>query len=184
MMSNPNGNNEDLVDAVRLLEDADNWRQKYVVYADESEKLKQRKQAIAQWLPLSADWTKIDERVRSLAAEAGVDVVALRQLDRHVGSRVGVVECECQLKGTFQAICVLTQQLSDLNAKGAAARQASRVRDQEWTYPVWCHQIRLQRLPVIVDNQIQCAATLTIRVPYAAKGSAAANILMQESNDA
>ena len=102
MLTNAADNNEELSDAIRLLNEADSWRQKYVAYAEEYETLEQRRDAITQWLPRSVDWASVDANFRDLASASRVEVVSWRQLQKHVGSRVGVVECECQSKEAFR----------------------------------------------------------------------------------
>lgn len=198
MMSDTADNKGGLADAILLLDHADSWRQKYITYVDESESLKRRADMIATWLPASVDWERLDEGVRESAAIFNVEIVSLRKNESHVGSRVGVVVAECQVKGNFHSICQWMRQLSATGAEASSDVSAtsppiSNVSSSASPHPqhnvqsrspVWCHRIRMMRLPLPDANETQCAATLMIRVPYAAKGSAAANIVSKEPTDA
>ena len=79
----------DLGDAAQLTKNADHWRRMYTVNYRQSQTLDARTESIAAWLPKSVDGDGIESQIRSIAESTGLTVLAVKQGDRHVGTRVG-----------------------------------------------------------------------------------------------
>lgn len=160
----------DLNDAAALLENAEQWRQLYTVNYRQSRVVDDRSQSIASWLPTSVDWTKTENDIRLIADSTGLSILAIQSGDVHVGTRVGVVSSSCEVQGSYQALCRFLHEL--------ACR----------TQPIACSEIRLNRL-VGEDDELangtpSCNVTLSLRIPFAAAGTAAEQLLQPEASDA
>ncbi len=159
----------DLGDAAKLISEADQWRKRYALHYHQGQAIDVRRAAIEGWLPRNADWEQTHKRVHSLARSCDVSIVSLEKSKRHVGLRVGVDAATCRVEGSYDAIC-----------RFLVAITGSKI-------PLACNEITVVRIPADggrEEPRPPCAATLSLRVPFAAKGSVAAQLLSAESSDA
>tara|TARA_R110002049_G_scaffold27321_3_gene94420 strand:+ start:58676 stop:59395 length:720 start_codon:yes stop_codon:yes gene_type:complete len=170
-----------MADAIELLEQAADWRADYVACTNERDALQRRIETISRWLPQSVDWTQVNDQVRRAGFDTRVEVVQLRQLENHVGERVGVLIAECQVKGRFNSIYEFIHRISTAQDYTASDNDPGSTAAH---LPVWCQSVRLQRVPDVVDGEVQCVATVMMRVPYAAEGTAAARLFAKDLTDA
>lgn len=156
-----------LVEAAALVDQQVQWQQRETAVKLRRKNVRARVGTIRAWLPESADWETIQQDFEAIAAAADVSVLDLDQGDAQVGARMGVLQATCRLRGAYPGFCRLLHQLAR--------------RDQ----PIWCHEIRLQRAPVspaegaVVPGK-PYLATLSLRIPYAAAGTAAGKLLQEE----
>ncbi len=160
----------DLHEARTLIAQADSWRKQYTQVFQESQQIDRDVDAIEQWLPRQLDWDGTVQQVQTIAASSNVKIVLVGDSTEYVGSRVGVAVASCQVEGSYDAICRFVVALSD-------ARQ-----------PITCSELQLQRMQPQQswggDRQTPCAATLTLRVPFAAEGSIASRLLSTDRPNA
>ena len=157
----------DLNDAAALIENADQWRQLYTVNFRTSQAVDQRIRSIASWLPESVDWPSTENEIRSIGESAGLTFLTIKQGDRHVGTRVGVVSSTCDVQGSYGSLCRF---LNELHAR---------------PQPIACSEIQLHRTVGDAESEAEktappCRATLSLRIPFAASGTAAGSVLLPE----
>lgn len=160
-----------LGDARELIENAKQWRQQYTVDYLTSQDIDELVESISMWLPKSVDWSSAEQDIRSIAATTEMTILAIEQGDHHVGKRVGVVTAICSVQGSYQSLCEF---LNELNKR---------------PHPIACSEIALHRLTA--DERLDagpaetgCTATLSLRIPFAASGTAAGQLLSTEIKNA
>lgn len=157
----------DLVDAVALVDQHERWQSREVAAKQKRRNLGARVRAIRGWLPEAVDWEVVRQDFESMADAADVSILDLDPGESQIGGRVGVLQVTCRLRGDYASFCRLLHQLAH--------------QDQ----PIWCHEIRLERAPAspaegtVVPGK-PCLATLSLRIPYAAAGTAAGKLLQEE----
>jgi Tfp pilus assembly protein PilO len=161
----------DLNDAAALIENADQWRQLYTANFRTSQAVDQRVRSLATWLPESVDWPSTEKEIRSIGESAGLKFQAIKLGDRHVGTRVGVVSSSCDVQGSYSSLCRFLSAL-----------------DQR-PQPIACSEIKLHRTAGDAESETErttplCRATLSLRIPFAASGTAAGSLLRLERKDA
>ncbi len=128
---------------------------------------------IQAWLPERQPWDQIRSSVQSVAIQSHVQLVALDRGKTHAGTRVSVQEALCEVHGSYSHLCQFLKRLSELPS------------------PFWCGEIRMVRKQDLAressmgDATPRCLATLTIRVPFAGKGTIAKKLLnrIQEGDE-
>ncbi len=160
-----------LGDARELIENADQWRQKYTVNYTASQDIDERVRSIFAWLPKTVDWSGVEQDIRSIGATTEITILTLEQGDQHVGKRVGVVTATCHLQGSYQSLCKFLNELSNQ------------------THPIACSEITLQRVTADKGREprtaeTRCTARLSLRIPFAASGTAAGQLLSTETKNA
>jgi hypothetical protein len=161
----------DLNEATALNENADQWRQLYTVNFRRSQSVEERADLINAWLPQSVDWPNTEQDIRSIGDSVELTTLVIKRGKSHVGMRVGVVVATCEVEGSYQSLCRFLSELKD--------------RPQ----PIACSEIKLQRLGESTNIESEgpsqpCKATLTLRIPFAAMGTAAGQLLPAETNHA
>jgi hypothetical protein len=154
----------DLADAATLIDNADQWRQLYTVNYRRSQAMDQHAASIADWLPTSVDWPNVENDIRLMGQSASLKVLSIKKGDRYVGTRVGVLSARCDVKGSYASLCRFLSGLSHRSL------------------PMACSEIELQRTSETAEGDNahptpHCRATLSLRIPYAASGTAAGRLL-------
>jgi hypothetical protein len=158
----------DLADAATLIDNADRWRQLYTVNYRRSQTIDSHAASIADWLPMFVDWPAAERDIRSLGQSASLKVLSIEKGNRYVGTRVGVLSARCDVQGTYASVCRF---LSGLSSR---------------ELPIACNQIELHRINAMAEGNLDhptplCRATLSLRIPYAADGTAAARLFTSET---
>jgi Tfp pilus assembly protein PilO len=166
-----NGANIDLREASTLVENADQWRLLYTVNYQKTQTVDQRVDSIATWLPRSVDWSEAQDDIHSIAESVDLSIVAIKRGDDHVGTRVGVVLANCDVQGSYASLCRFLHALS------------------HQPKPIACSEIRLQRVSNDATAELglakpQCRAALSLRIPFAASGTASGRLLPAETKNA
>jgi Tfp pilus assembly protein PilO len=158
----------DLYDAALLIDNADQWWTIYAKNMQQKQALQARIEQVGAWLPRSCDWAIVEKNIRELAAVQGLKISAVQQGQRHVGIRVGVITVACEVTGSYESLCQFINQLS------------------KQTHPIACSEIKLTCAPSDqtegLHNAVSCLASLTLRVPFAAKDSIADQLLAEKNN--
>ena len=159
----------DVAQAARLMQNADSLRQKNAAAFQEAKVIDDRVALIEQWLSPADDWDDAHDDLKAIAETSGIEIVEFDEGRRHVGTRVGIVTATCRIEGSYVGICKFL----------VAITQADR--------PIACSEIELQRVPTKSSDraaQSPCSVTLSLRLPFAAAGSVAANLLPPVTTDA
>ena len=121
-------------------------------------------ETIRTWLPTQRDWIETRTSLQELADSCDLRIAALEQGNKHFGKRVSVFELRCELIGNYVDVCHFLQRLSEL------------------AEPIWCDEARLLRNEDddrLRDQNIgECVASLSLRAPFAGKGSAAEKLFL------
>jgi Tfp pilus assembly protein PilO len=152
--------------ANQLIADADDLRSKYAHTLVAAKQIDKRIAAIRAWLPPETHWEQTLQRIRKIAQSANVQLTSIDKGKQHLGDRIGVLSCDCDLQGSYADIC---QCLSDLS-RGET--------------PIWCDSIRIHRSPPALQDPQECSASLSLRAPFAASGTIAGKLLGSEVRDA
>ncbi len=160
-----------LDDARGLIENANQWRQQYTVGYTESQDIDKLVKSISMWLPKSVDWSTAERDIRSIGTTTEMTILAIEQGDHHVGKRVGIVTATCSVQGSFHSLCEFLNELS------------------KRPHPIACSEITLHRLTADEKRdagtaKTGCIATLSLRIPFAASGTAAGQLLSTENKNA
>ncbi|MGI9473855.1 MAG: hypothetical protein ACR2NZ_20095 [Rubripirellula sp.] len=151
-------------EAEALINNADQWRSIHDSSLKQSQELDTRCLKLSNWLPESIDWDSTRASLREIIDSAGVELLELNRGAESVGTRVGVVQATCKIEGTYSGICRVLDGIAN--------------RDQ----PIACSEINLHRLPDAVEHEdVLCRATMVLRIPFAAKGSAAHQALLSSN---
>lgn len=162
--------NVDLGDAKAVVASADGWRLAHDVAARRRENVENAARDIAKWLPKHVEWTDVAARLRTAANSYRLDLSKVESGSRHAGSRVAVLTGQCQVQGSYADLCEFLNALADADLEaGKVSISASEI-----TLTHDAHKPRS-------DGQAACNAVLNIRVPYAAPGTAAANLMPDDS---
>lgn len=162
----------DLNDARALIANSGQWRKQYTITWAASKNVDSQVAEISRWLPRDTDWAELERTLRTLAASSEIKVMSVQKGDCHVGSRVGILLATCNVRGTYKSLCEFLNQLTSQSR------------------PLACSAIKLQRVPQqtadanLDSSQGQCAATITLRIPYAEKGTVAGRLLSTGNKDA
>ena len=158
-----------LAEAASLIEQQPRWEKREAALRQRRADALARAEVIRRWLPASVDsMVAAREDLETLIGESDLSLLDLEQGDPQQGGRLGVVPVTCRVRGTYPAICQLLKSLA--------------TRPQ----PAWCSGIRIERAPTspadgaVVPGE-PCLATLSLRLPFAAPGTAAGRLLAQDS---
>ena len=157
---------QELEQAAQLLADADQLRQQYAESLLLSKQNDHRLNAIRSWLPTSIDWQSTTRRIEKTAAQANVELKLLDKGETHIGSRIGVGQMTCKVRGSYAGLCQLLHRLSNEEK------------------PVWCHWVKIERAPSLLDQAVECDATISLRLPFAAEQTIAGKLMPAEIPDA
>ncbi|TWU59896.1 hypothetical protein Poly51_01690 [Rubripirellula tenax] len=150
-----------LDDAHALILSSDGWRQGYARISEASASIEQTMTNIAQWLPTDIDPQAVAIQLRRLAAENGLTINRPEIGTRHVGTRVGVVTGRCEIHGNCDDVYAFLAGLP--NQKIAIA-----VGELQLSRPATTNE---------GSDTDPCVATIEFRIPFAAEGTAAAQLL-------
>ena len=165
------GNDEiDLGEAITLIENQDQWRELSRASFEEQEHLDLRSDTITEWLQGTVEFKSVENALLALGEDVQLHLFSIQQGELQVGQRVAVLTVSCEAQGSFTALCRFLHHLPLLSQ------------------PIACSELKLQReegdsdfsadLQEIVDDQ-PCRATLILRIPYAAAGTASWSLLKE-----
>lgn len=160
-----------LADARELIDNANQWRQQYTADYTASQEVDELVEPISMWLPRSVDWLSTEQDIRSIATTTATKILAIDQAGQHVGARVGVVTATCTVEGSYQSLCAFLNALT------------------QRPNPIACSEITLHRMAANEPGgprraETRCTATLSLRIPFAASGTAAGQLLAKETRNA
>ncbi|MGB0595760.1 MAG: hypothetical protein ACPGLY_03545 [Rubripirellula sp.] len=163
----------DLGEAITLLENQGQWFELSKTGFEEQDRLDLRSKTIAAWLPAAVDFKSVEGALLALGEESQLHLFSIQEGDRQVGQRVAVLNVSCFVQGSFTALCRFLHRLPTLSQ------------------PIDCSELKLVREVRTTDsadgskealeNQ-PCRATLVLRIPYAASGTAAWNLMKESGN--
>ena len=163
-VSDPNHSEAELNESIQLISSSSALRNQYLAAKRTREESEAVIDAVRLWLPTERDWTTLRAAIQMLAGECDLQVIALERGNEHFGSRVSVLDVHCELEGNYIDLCKFLEKLPKMQQ------------------PIWSDEIRIQR----EDDQLQsspsdraqlCVAVLSLRAPFAGKGSAAQKLL-------
>jgi hypothetical protein len=150
-----------LQEAETLINNAEQWRSIHTSCLQKANEIQDRSQLIADWLPESIEWDATQAALESIIRNADVELLSLERGAESIGTRVGVIQATCEIEGSYIGICRVLNGIVNC--------------DQ----PIACSEIKLHRLrDADVSGPTTCRAKLVFRIPFAAKGSAANQVLL------
>lgn len=160
-----------LNDARALIENADQWRRQYTIEYTRSREVDKLANSISLWLPRAVDEQRVEQGVRAFGDQTETTILSYERGDQHIGKRVGVATATCTVQTTYRSLCEFLNALSQ--------------RPQ----PIACSEIRIHRVitdegSVSQSTETTCTATLSLRIPFAGKGTAAGRLLAAETKNA
>lgn len=161
----------DIRDAASLIEHAGRWRQLYTINYLESQSIDRRVESIESWLPISVDWPNTQQEIQSIGAATGLSILSIKRGDQHIGTRVGVLAVSCEVQGTYGSLCRFLNELNDRE------------------HPIACSEIKLDRTMQVDSSRDdialpRCKATVSLRIPFGAAGTAAQRLLSKGTKNA
>lgn len=172
---------EEIERVSQLLTCRDAWRSSRLMHEQVYNEQQSQIGTIQAWLPESVDWDESESVIRAAASQHGVTVVDIEENGTSVGARVAFTSANCQLNGDLIGLCKMMKQLSNMEQ------------------PIWCVSLRLrpfQRESTLQDDadsvdddpsqdpQHSVTATLTLRIPFAGKNSAAKKMFLMGDQSA
>lgn len=151
---------EQVEDSIKLVSESQHWRDKYAGLVSVSRETNDRLAEVRRWLPEEIDWLEAEDGIRIVAIKCNVQVTVDRKGDPHVGKRVGIVQANCIVNGSYEDVCQFLHELPNLER------------------PIWCSSIR------VIRESTGCIATLKLRMPYAAKDTVAEKLFAAGANHA
>ena len=94
-----------LEELTEVVGSAEQWRDDFTAEYQASEALALRMREIGRWLPGTADWMDVEERIQAAADPLQLRIVSIRPGGEFVGTRVGVLAVNCRVEGTFEQLC-------------------------------------------------------------------------------
>ena len=177
--ADPYQTTEKIEHARMLISESDQWTKRFNESRQLAMKNAKRTGEIRAWLPKSIDWEVSSATIEELASRNELQLILLERDDDASGSRVSVAQANCMLSGSFEHICQFLDALPKMS------------------HPIWCDSLQLaldqnQAALPNADSQIQadevysrrCTATLTLRLPFAGKNTAAEKLFALEVNHA
>lgn len=150
---------EQLANARLLEQQGDTIRMAYAKSKSLKDKTDARTAEIESWLPSELQWKDTDARIRKLVKSANLEMKTIdQQRQDQVGQRIGINKVTCKLHGSYTDLCRFLDAL---------------VKDEQ---PIWCDRVRIERAPKDSTVKAECAATVSLRVPFAANGTIAAKL--------
>lgn len=155
-------------EAIQLITNRDEIRTRFALAEQEHKSQLDAIHEIENWLPESRNWSEVRAIIQALCAESEVQLVAIEQGSQHVGQRVAVLETRCEIQGTYVDLCSFLQKLPQIDL------------------PLWCDEVRVVRSDEAAsleapqgdpNRETLCLATVSIRVPFAGKGTTAEKLL-------
>ncbi len=152
--------------ATQLVADAENLRNQNADIMLASNQIDRRLEAIRAWLPQSIQWQPTRQRIEETAEQAELEMMFVDKGETRTGQRVGIQQVTCEVQGSYLGICQFLHELSS---------------DPK---PIWCDSVTIRRVPADLGKPVECAATVSLRLPFVAGNTIAGKLMPPEVPDA